>query len=337
MKTEMQKENMIRPLRLGFLGIGWIGRNRMDALIKQGVAEVTAVSDLVIENAYKAAMENTIICSSFEEMLQTDSLDGIVIATPSALHAQQANAALYSGFPVFCQKPLGRNLDEVESVIDNALQKNKLLGIDLSYRFLKTVQIVEKLIRSGDIGKIFAVEAVFHNAYGPDKPWFYDPVLSGGGCVMDLGIHLIDLVLWLFDFPQIDNVYSHLYANGQRIQGRKKVEDYAVSHFDMENGCNVTISCSWKLQAGCDAIIGLTFYGTEGALSIKNSGGSFYNFFAQRYRKTTTELLYDLPDDWGGRAIVNWAQKLSEDSSFDHSVMQMKMVANVMDLIYAHS
>ncbi len=338
MKTEtIQTENYVKPLRLGFLGVGWIGKNRLDVLVKHGIAIPAAISDINVENAMAAAMDDTVVCSSLPKLLES-SLDGVVIATPSALHAEQTIAALERGLAVFCQKPLGRNKEEVWEVIDTARGKNKLLGIDLSYRFLKTVSIVEKLIRCGDIGRIFAVDAVFHNAYGPDKPWFYDPELSGGGCVIDLGIHLVDLVLWMLDFPLVTNIYSRLYANGMRIRGRGKcVEDYAVAALELESGCLVNLTCSWKLQAGTDAIIKLTFYGTEGALSIRNIQGSFYRFKAERYRGTSREILYDSSDDWGGGAIINWARKLSRDSSFDESVIEVQKVTEVLDKIYQNS
>lgn len=339
MKTEMaQTEQLVKPLKLGFLGVGWIGKNRLDALVKNGVARPAVISDINMENAMAAAMEDTFVCASFSKLLEASSLDGVVIATPSALHAEQTIFALEAGLAVFCQKPLGRNLSEVREVIDTARRKNRLLGIDFSYRFLKTVSIVKKLINCGDIGKIFAVDAVFHNAYGPDKPWFYDPVLSGGGCVIDLGIHLVDLVLWFFGFPSVTNIHSRLYANGMRMRGKGKgVEDYAVAAFELENGPLVNLACSWKLQAGTDAVIELTFYGTEGALSIRNFPGSFYEFKAERYRGTSREILYDSTDDWGGGAIIDWARKLLQDSSFDKSVIEVQRVTEVLDQIYQNS
>jgi len=339
MKTEtIQTENIVKPLRLGFLGVGWIGKNRLDALVKNGLAKPAVISDVNIENARAAAMDDTIVCNSLDELLECSPLDGIVIATPSALHAEQAIAALEAGLAVFCQKPLGRNLEEVKKVIDTAKRNNRLLGIDFSYRFLKTVSIVEKLIHSDDIGKIFAVDAIFHNAYGPDKPWFYDTELSGGGCVIDLGIHLVDLVLWLFDFPSVTSIHSRLYANGKRIRGRNEgVEDYATASFELENGSLVNLACSWRLQAGTNAVIELTFYGTKGALSIKNFTGSFYEFKAERYRGTSREILYDSSDDWGGGAILDWARKLLQGGLFDKSVMEVKKVTEILDRIYQES
>src|SRR5215218_9099775 len=100
--------------------------------------------------------------------------DGIVIATPSALHAAQSIQALKAGAAVFCQKPLGRNAAEVEAVLAAATSADRLLGVDLSYRFTEGMRKIREQVRSGALGDIYAVNLIFHNAYGPDKAWFYD-------------------------------------------------------------------------------------------------------------------------------------------------------------------
>src|SRR5690606_4374151 len=124
------------------------------------------------------------IKENYNDLLQED-LDGIVIATPSALHAKQAIQALESGKAVFCQKPLGRNLAETKAVVHQAQLSNKLLAVDYSYRYTKGIAAIKDLLEKCKLGKIYAVETIFHNAYGPDKAWFYDSILSGGGCLID--------------------------------------------------------------------------------------------------------------------------------------------------------
>ncbi|MGE5497734.1 MAG: Gfo/Idh/MocA family protein, partial [Syntrophothermus sp.] len=227
----------VKP-RLGFLGAGWIGRSRMESLYETGAAEIAAVSD-PSGTALKSVREflpGIDCCSSFEEMLRMD-LDGIVIATPSALHASQSIMALESNKAVFCQKPLGRSEHETGLVIETARRKNRLLGVDLSYRHLKGVLKLKEMIEKGTLGKIFACDLTFHNAYGPDKAWFYDPLQSGGGCLIDLGTHLVDLVLWLFNNPAVLNLSSRLYSKGEPLEDHKRqVEDYAAALFDMKGG-----------------------------------------------------------------------------------------------------
>jgi predicted dehydrogenase len=191
------------PPALGFLGVGWIGRHRMDAVLAAGTGRCVAVADADPHAAAAAVDQHGGEVVGAEELLARADLDGVVIATPSALHAQQAITALAAGSAVFCQKPLARTAAESESVLAAARRADRLLGVDLSYRHLAAVDAVRPLLTDGTLGEIYAAELVFHNAYGPDKPWFLDPARSGGGCVIDLGIHLVDLVLDLLDRPKV--------------------------------------------------------------------------------------------------------------------------------------
>ncbi len=154
-----------------------------------------------IEACEKLAPEAQVF-DSLDELLAQD-LDAVVIATPSALHAEQSIEALNRGFAVFCQKPLGRNGLEVKRVVEAARRADRLLGVDLSYRWTRAALAMRDTVRSGRIGRVFHADLVFHSAYGPDKPWFYDLRLAGGGCVIDLGVHLVDLALWALGFPEV--------------------------------------------------------------------------------------------------------------------------------------
>ena len=302
--------------RLAFAGLGWIGRHRMNAVAESQLAEVAYLCD--------PADSST---SSFHEILASDA-DAIVIATPSAMHAEQSIAALERGKAVFCQKPLGRNAGETRRVVDAARANDRLLGVDLSYRFTDAMRAVRKLVSGKTIGDVYAVDLVFHNAYGPDKPWFYDKSQSGGGCVIDLGIHLVDMALWTLDFPRVHDVSARLFHHGGH-----DVEDYATALIDVGETA-VSLACSWNLPAGRDCVIAATFYGTRGAAAFRNVDGSFYDFVAEHYEKTKTTQLTQPGDAWGGRAIVDWAEKLADSSRFDPEIEHVIEVAETLDGIY---
>nr|WP_268894127.1 Gfo/Idh/MocA family oxidoreductase [Pseudoroseomonas coralli] len=323
-------------MRLGFLGTGWIGRHRMQAILETGVAEAAAIADASPGMAAEAAKlaPGARHVDSLDAMLAME-LDGVVIATPSALHAEQSIRALEHGVAVFCQKPLGRTAAEARAVVEAARKADRLLAVDLSYRFTEGMRRIREIAQSGELGRIYAVDLVFHNAYGPDKPWFYDPALSGGGCVMDLGVHLVDLALWVLDFPGVAKVSGSLFAGGEPLGGRPdKVEDYAVATLALESGAAVQLACSWRLQAGCDAVISAAFYGTEGGAALRNVAGSFYDFTAERYRGTARETLASPPDAWGGRAAADWATRLANGARFDAGAERLVAVSEVLDRIY---
>ncbi|WP_347158494.1 Gfo/Idh/MocA family protein [Pontibacter chitinilyticus] len=323
--------------RLGFLGVGWIGRNRMEVIAKHGAGAVAYVADTAAQNAeeaLKTAPEAKQV-NSLDAIISEPEVDGVVIATPSAFHAEQSELALEAGKAVFCQKPLGRNAEETRRVVETARRKNKLLGVDLSYRFTEAMQQVYKVVQSGELGHIYAIELVFHNAYGPDKAWFYEPKLSGGGCVIDLGVHLVDLAMWSMNFPAVKEVHSQLFAKGKPIDiCEGKVEDYATAGIELEGNTHMQLSCSWNLPAGQEAIISATFYGTEGGVALKNVNGSFYDFVAERYYGTKTERLCSPPDEWSGRAGVAWAERLAKGEGFSEEAEEFVKVAEVLDKIY---
>ncbi len=325
-----------RKPRLGFLGTGWIGRHRMERIAESGTADNAMICDsspAVLAEAAKSAPE-AIIAHDFDELLAAD-LDGIVIATPSALHAEQSIRALNRGLAVFCQKPLGRTAEEAAAVVRAAAAANRLLGVDFSYRYTEGMRRIRDAVATGEIGRVYACELVFHNAYGPDKSWFYDARLSGGGCVMDLGVHLVDLALWTLDWPAVTAVSSRLFAGGQPlVRHDGAVEDYAVARLDLSGGAVAQIACSWRLSAGCDAVISAAFYGTQGGLALRNVNGSFYDFVAERFHGTSRTVLANPPDAWGGRAAVAWARRLAADASFDPEIRRVLAVAHALDAIY---
>jgi predicted dehydrogenase len=269
------------------------------------------------------------------EALLAQPLEGLVIATPSALHAAQAEAALARRMAVFCQKPLARTAAEAAIVVDAARRADRLLGVDFCYRHTSAMRQIRALIDGGALGEIHAMDLVFHNAYGPDKPWFRDPRLSGGGCVIDLGIHLVDLALWTLGFPQVTEVSSRLWAGGRRLRGRPAVvEDQAVAQLDFAGGAVARLACSWNLHAGCDAVIEASFHGSRGGARLRNLNGSFYDFVAERFDGTRTTVLAEPPDAWGGRAAMAWAEALAAGGRFDPAAQQAVAVAEVVDAIY---
>lgn len=322
--------------RLGFIGLGWIGQHRMKALVDADACEVAAFIDpspqvqaSVLEIAPSAKL-----AASIDDLVD-HGIDGAVIATPSAMHAAQSLALLERGVAVFCQKPLARTAQETQAIIDAARKADRLLGCDFSYRYTEAMRRVRNCVVEGELGNVYAVDLVFHNAYGPDKAWFRDPRLAGGGCAIDLGTHLVDLALWILGSPDVVNVTSRLYAQGRALApGAQEVEDYAVANIDLANGAVVRLVCSWNLPAGCDAVIEAHFHGDKAGAAMRNVAGSFYDFTAELNVGTRRTLLAQPPDAWGGRAVVDWARRLAAGAGYSASIETAHQVAQVLDRIY---
>lgn len=329
-----------RP-KIGFLGLGWIGLHRMNSLAQANLVDIAAIAD-PDPNAVTRAEQSlcdAVRASSLDELL-THDLNGIVIATPSAMHAQQVQTAVREGLAVFCQKPLARTESETRATIELAQSQNCLLGVDFSYRHVAGLAKARQIIADGSLGEIFMVDLTFHNAYGPDKPWFYDMKQSGGGCVIDLGSHLIDLCLWMLR----DNCETHhpfadvrrsLWRLGTRYTSQSEgVEDAAVIQWRVGKDTEVRLTCSWNLHAGTDAVIQAKFYGTQGAIELQNQNGSFYDLAVHRNDGIKRTSLAPPDNNWGGRALVQWANKLTRGNQFDPEVSTLIDVARLIDEVY---
>jgi predicted dehydrogenase len=325
-----------RPLRLGFLGLGWIGRKRLDAVAAASEVEIAALADLDSERLREAtaAFPGSVQAADVAGLLQCD-LDGVVIATPNACHAAQAVACLESGLAVFCQKPLAASAADTQRVLQAAQSANRLLGVDYCYRHVQGMHELRRRIMAGELGQVAAVDMHFHNAYAPNQAWARDRGLAGGGCLLDLGIHLIDLAMWLQDLTAMRLASSRLYAQGRVLaRGEPALEDLAFAEFRQANGACVRLACSWNAPLGCDALIGMRIFGTRGGAHWCNVNGSFHDFELDVCRGTARERLGSFPDDWGARALSVWLERLRRDCSFDAGVLQIAPGAALIEEIY---
>ncbi len=323
-----------RAPRLGFVGLGWIGRKRLDAIAARGDVQVAALFDADPKQVEVSSAEYPLATAHerFEDVVEQD-LDGIVIATPNAAHAEQAIACLARGIPVFCQKPLAINTRDTAHVIETALGANTLLAVDYSYRHVRGMTELRERIVAGELGSILAIDLEFHNAYAPNKQWCFDRRYSGGGCLLDLGVHLIDLALWLQNAPAMKVIGRRLYAQG-RVAARDDLEDLAFVELEQEGGGIVRIACSWNAQIGCDAVIGMQIHGTRGGAVWRNIDGSFLDFKLWLCRGNARELLGTSLDDWGTGALSAWIDRLRVDRSFDQRALDILAGARLIDEAY---
>ena len=325
-----------RTVRLGFLGLGWIGLNRMQSILDHPNAQIAAVAD-PSQSARDAAAEvapRAAVATDFDSLLQHD-LDGVVIATPSGQHADQVHAALQHGLAVFCQKPLARTTCQTYRVVNEARAADRLLGVDFCYRHLSGAQQLRDLVQSGALGRLFSIDLVFHNAYGPDKSWAHDVRQSGGGCVIDLATHLVDLALWMCGDPPAREISSRLYRSGQPVErSSDEVEDAGYADWCFGEDVSARLACSWNFSAGRDAEIKAAFHGTEGAAVLRNVDGSFYDFAAEHYRGANVQQIAGPPDSWGGRALAHWTSQLAAGTGFDPDIERCLRVAELIDSIY---
>lgn len=326
-----------RP-KVGFLGVGWIGLHRLRSLVESQKVQVVAVCDPNREARALACglAPQARPCEDYDELLDQRP-DGVVIATPSGLHAQQCLRALQRRVAVFCQKPLAGSYAETRAVVEAARDADRLLRVDFCYRHIKALQVLREAVRAGDIGRVYAAELVFHNAYGPNQAWAQQHALAGGGCLVDLGVHLLDAAFWIFAAHPVSAVSSRLYLQGRQLTlPTTEVEDFAACDLHLADGLGLSLRCSWRSSFGTHAQIAVRLFGERGGLAFENVDGSFFDFACHRFHGSGRELLAGPPDDWAGGAITAWADELATSPRF-RSVDDLLQVAWALDTLYGRA
>ena len=325
---------MPRP-RLAFLGLGWIGRHRLEAIAATGRAGIVAIADVdaAAVDAAAAIAPDAARGRSLDDLL-AHRPDGVVIATPSARHATEAVLALEAGCAVFCQKPLARTAVEAAAVVESARAHDRRLAVDLSYRHLEATRRVSDLVASGALGRLHAIDLTFHNAYGPGQPWYFRKAESGGGCLLDLGIHLFDLLaLWVAE-PFTVRAAALSTRGEPWANSPAGVEDFALVQLESRSGVAARVACSWGTPSGCDAVIEARLFGTRAGARIANVAGSFYDFTAEQLEPGRAVPLAQPPDDWGGRAAVAWVDALAASPRFDAGAERLVELSALIDRCY---
>ncbi|MBI2755662.1 MAG: Gfo/Idh/MocA family oxidoreductase [Chloroflexi bacterium] len=259
------------PTGLGFAGVGWLGEALIKDLPGFPQLRLAAVQDahpqLAREVGARHAAER--VFESYEALLAEPGVDAVVICTPNAFHGPQARAALEAGKHVLVQKPLALSAMDAVQTVRAAVRANRVLFVDYSYRFLETTGLLRTALAR--IGRPRSLRAAFRNIYGPGKAWFFDPALSGGGALTDLGVHLIDLALALLQPRSAVLEWARLgYTGGH------PVEDAAELQVRLDQ-VPLRLAVSWNEPRPLTDI-SLEITGDAGVLRWENVDGSFFRF-----------------------------------------------------------
>lgn len=247
-------------VRVGIIGIG-IGRVHLEAYKKNPKAEVLALCDVREEEAKKLAEKYGVpyVFTDYKKMLEMDELDAVSVCTPNYLHMPMTVAALEAGKHVLCEKPPARNVKEVEKMKEAVEKSGKKYMTALVYRFSAEGKYLKQLIEEGYFGEIYSALARWVRRKGiPGMGgWFTQKEKAGGGPVIDIGVHILDLLLYLMGYPKPVTVSAETYAKfgpfgegagGWGIPeegGKFDVEDFANALIRLENGATILLQVSW--------------------------------------------------------------------------------------------
>ena len=281
-----------KKARMGVIGLG-MGKYHIRNYQKYERSHVVAVCD-IDKTLLKDVAEEYNIPSTYtdiDQMLDASlDLDGVSIALPNYLHAPVTIKALDKGINVLCEKPMAMNAKEAEEMVSAARRKKKKLMVNFVYRFIDHCVALKELIEKGTIGDIYYCKSIWHRRRGGiPKPgsWFGIKSLSGGGPLIDIGVHRLDLALWLMGYPRAISVSASTYEHiGRRLASDTgaefDVEDLASAFIRLENGATLIVETSWDGYSEKKEDMVTQIYGTKGGV-IQRNVGEGYDFEARMF------------------------------------------------------
>ncbi len=250
----------MKKARIGIIGSGGIAQGaHLPGYAKVADAEVVACCDVREEVAREAARKFTIprTYTDYREMLREEELDGVSVCTPNACHMAPTIAALKAGINVLCEKPLAMNPEEGRAMCAAAKRAKRILMVGFNVRFGGGHQALKKFIQAGELGEIYFARVQALRRRGiPGWGVFTQKSMSGGGPLIDIGVHVLDLTLWLMGHPKPVSVSGGTYC----VFGKRRnifapwgpwdpkkytVEDMGVGFVRFANGATMVIESSW--------------------------------------------------------------------------------------------
>ncbi|MCU6791333.1 Gfo/Idh/MocA family oxidoreductase [Paenibacillus sp. WQ 127069] len=275
----------MKKLKIGIIGAGSISSLHMDAYANNNEVELYAICDMNVERAQEKADKYGIphVYSNVQELLANPEVEAVSICTWNNTHAEFSIAAVNAGKHVLCEKPLCQTVEQALEVQSAVQSSGKVFQVGFVRRYGNTTQMLRRFIDAGDLGEIYYAKASYLRRLGNPGGWFSDSKRSGGGPLIDLGVHVIDLCWYLMGKPKVQSVKGNTYrklgnrANVQHLSfyqaadydaTQNDVEDLANALICFENGASIMVDVSFTLH-GIKNDGTISIYGTKGGAQVE--------------------------------------------------------------------
>ncbi len=237
-----------KKLRVGVIGLR-LGRNHANGFAKSDNAELAALCDVdaatLEEKGAELGVDN--LFTSHKAMIKSGCVDAVAIALPNRLHKPLAVDCLRGGLHVLVEKPMAMNAKEAQAMVDAAKKARKTLMVAMCNRFRNDIQYAKKVVDSGKLGKPYLAHAMYWRRSGiPGSPTYAVKKNAGGGALIDLGVHLLDLILYLMGWPKVKTVSGVAHNKFGHTQSfPMDVDDYAGAMIRLAGGAAIMLEVSW--------------------------------------------------------------------------------------------
>lgn len=272
-------------LKIGIIGAGSLSAFHIEAYRNNPYAEVVALCDNFGERARKKALELGVkeIYEDSIEMLKKSDIDAVSVVTSNNTHTSITISALEAGKHVLCEKPPALNARDAVKMKEAAEKSGKLLMYGFVRRFAQNTEMLNGHIKNGELGEIYYVKTGCLRRCGNPGGWFANRSMSGGGPMIDLGVHIIDLATYLMGKPKpvrvLGNTSGKIGSRGD-IKGvsrykatdfntsRNDVEDFANALIKLDNGASIFVETSWAMNIKAD-ILYMDIFGDRGGARLE--------------------------------------------------------------------
>lgn len=277
----------MKKLRIGIIGVGSISHEHIQAYQKHPNVELVAFCDINSDQLEKmsALYGVTETYATKEEMLANAAIDAVSVCVWNSAHAECAIATLNAGKHVLCEKPMATTVEDAKAMEAAAERNNKLLMIGFVRRFGNDAKILMEFKENDFFGELYYGKATYLRRHGNPEGWFGDKSRSGGGPLIDLGVHVIDLLTYILGQPKPISVYGVTFQklfNRPDVKDKQgyisstpgeiicDVEDLASAMIRFENGAVLSIETSFSLNIKNDEQK-IELFGTKGGASLNPS------------------------------------------------------------------
>nr|WP_296961105.1 Gfo/Idh/MocA family oxidoreductase [uncultured Mediterraneibacter sp.] len=281
--------------RIGIVGCGGIAHQKHFPALKNAAdrVELVAFCDLIRERAENAAKEfgapGAKVYEDYHELLKDESIEIVYVLTPNVAHCPISVAAFEAGKHVLCEKPMAASVEDAEKMMEAWKKSGKMFTIGYQNRFRADSQTMKRMCNDGEMGEIYYAQAHALRRRGvPTWGVFTDKSQQGGGPLIDIGTHSLDLTLWLMDNYEPASVTGVTFDKlGKTLQPKNQgnflgtwdpdtyeVEDAAFGFITMKDGSLITLDATWILNSTEERCASTYLCGTEAGAELTGVGGS---------------------------------------------------------------
>lgn len=352
--------------KVGIIGCGGIAHQKhFPALAKSGRADIVACCDLIEERAEKAAKEfgaeGCKVFTDYRDLLKED-LEIVYVLTPNVSHCQLTVDSLEAGKHVLCEKPMAANTEDAQKMLDAWKKSGKMLTIGYQNRFRPDCQTVKRLCEEGKFGEIYYAQAHALRRRGvPTWGVFTDKEKQGGGPLIDIGTHSLDLTLWFMDNYEPASVTGVTFEKlGNSLPAKDQgnemgpwdektfdVEDAAFGFIKMKDGSLITLDASWILNHTEERCASTYLCGTKAGAEVTGVGGSndkklyINEIMGGKMVKTEVDTAIGGVDYFPGQQVKNadveckvWLDAIEGKGELVVKPEQAFVVTKILDAIY---